>query len=319
VYTNSHLQFIDPNTINLEDDTFTLFPYDNGNPGDTLVTSIRQFGILHPPIILQLEKNKHIILAGRKRIKAALELDRHREILCLCLPADTPGPQIFSIILEDALIGKQLSIVEQAVILEKAQAKCPQDEVLNMLKKLGHKPQKYILDTLIELLSLGSDALQAVHEGIIQQNNARKLLKLSAPDQKILVELITHLHLGGSKQKKLIELCTELIMRRKEALGTIINWFYPHRIMERNANIPQQTSALLDWLNKECYPKTSEAEANFERLVSQLNLPSHYRLQHSKSFEDDTVVLSINFTSFSSMQHLLPEIIKVSSRKTSLI
>ena len=317
LYTKSLIQFIAFDTIQLDDDTFTLFSYGNGDPGDRLVQSIKQFGILHPPIVLKTASDKHIVIAGKKRIRVALEQGLVDNLPCLCLPANTPQPQIYSIILEAALLEGQLSIIEQAVFLKKARTKCSQNELLDMMQKLGHKPQKHIVDNILNLLSLERGTLQAVHEGIIGQNNARKLLKLSAPDQKILVELISALHIGGSKQKKLIELCTELVIRRQKSLSSILHQFYPDILLEGDGNIPQHVSTLLNWLHKECFPKTSEAEANFERFVSQLNLPPHCKLQHSKSFEDDSVDLSIHFKTLRSMQIQLPEIIKAFTTKIS--
>ncbi len=304
-------------TLLIEDDTYELYPYDE-IPHKDFKTSIQQFGILHPPVVLQLNNTKHIIVTGKKRIKTLLNVRGDtKELLCLRLSPGTDDAKIFSILVEESLTGNPLSLVEQAVFFNKAQKKCTPDELLVFLQKLGHKPQHHCIRNLLDLLLLGKKSIQALHEGSLQYNNARKLLKLSEPDQNLLVERITSLHLGGSKQKKLIELCTELIMRNSESLDSILSRFDHQAKSGSDGNIPQQTSVLFNWLNKECWPSLSEAKATFERLTSQIHLPPQCRIQHSKSFESDNVTLTIHFKNLTSLVNALPEITRALPDKTA--
>jgi ParB family chromosome partitioning protein len=301
--------------IDLADRTYCLTPWETVPPGDALLTSIRRFGILHPPILQQIEDNSHCVVAGRKRIIAAQHLAPDRAIFCRIIPADLDKTAIFLLILEEANAGTPLNIVEQIVFFEKLLQAASMDEAIPMLELLGYKPQKHILMNLLKLRSLSAAVLQAMHAGTVHQKNAGKLLHFSIPDQELIVQLITALHFGGSKQQKLIELGMELIMRKGLPLKKILADFPSADALEQPLNIPQHGAALLSWLYDQCCPQLSLAENNFNRRVGRLDLPPTMRIDHSPAFENEELTLSLRFPDWDSLEEVVKEIRKLMPRK----
>jgi hypothetical protein len=77
---------------------------------------------------------------------------------------------------------------------------------------------------------------------------------------------------------------------------------------DKQHNGPQKATALLKWLRQQCSPKSSDAEENFAKFSRQLGLPSGMRLDHTRSFEDPQVTLSIDFPSRRQLTEKWPQI-----------
>lgn len=303
----SQLFSVPPSAIDLDDRTYCLLHWDDPMNND-LVSSIKQFGILHPPFLQQKSNNSFRIIAGRKRLTTIRHLDPAIPVLCHIFPAETKKTDIFSLILEEAKTGRPLSIVEQVVFFDKLLKESPEKEAIHFLAQLGQKPQKHILYDLLKLRSLSEPVLKSIHSGILQVKNGRKLLDLSEADQKLIVNLITSLHLGGSKQRKLIDLCKELIYRKDSPLKNILSDFQESQEHEQPENLPQHATALLSWLEGQCSPRLSQTENNFKRQVASLNLPPSMKISHAKAFEDDEITLSLRFSDWQSLGKMLEEI-----------
>jgi hypothetical protein len=234
--------------------------------------------------------------------------------LCWLIPEKTDEQNVYQLIVEETLCGGHLSLIEQAKLFADFLAFAQTDEALPLLARLGHKPQKHVLDELVSLLTLSAATLIAVHRNIIPLSSVRKIRRLSPPDQDVLVQIISSLNLGGSKQHKLIDYCTELAVRTKIPLKDLLGEFITVDAPDNHENIPQKAAALLLWLHKQCFPKSTEAEDEFKKSVARLRLPDHIRLEHSPAFEDDRVTLAVNFPDMKAVNKLLPEILRITDK-----
>lgn len=288
-------------SIDVHDTTYLLSPVQEF-PDDVLRESIRTFGILCPPLLQEKERGRFIIASGRKRIMAALEVLDADAILCRLVPPGSPAPAVYAILLEHSLTGGEMSIAQQIAFFDGLLQTCSMDDAQPLWARLGHRPGRNGLAELLSLKALARPALVALHRGILSFNSARKTVRLAPGDQQTLVDIITRLQLGGSKQQKLIELCTELIMRRKEDLQTILQPFFSREESGQPENIPQRSAALLQWLHNENFPSSDAAEREFARFVQQLGLPPNAEVRHTPAFEDDAVTLCLRFPDPESMR-----------------
>lgn len=303
----SHFSPVSLQDIDFEDITYNLLPW-HEEPTPDLIDSIKQFGILLPPLLLERQKDKYLILTGRKRLLAAKQYCPEEKITCNLVSHDIKQKIIFSLLLEEILSRRSMSIVEQIVFLEKFLKLAPTQEALSLLEKLGHKPQEHFLHDLLKLRSLHPHVLSALHRGAILLKNSGKILTFSLDDQKIVADLISKLKLGGSKQRKLIELCKEITIRRNVSLEQILSEcpFYEPKITPKN--IPQVATGILSWFEKMCFPQSNQKEENFRRDVASLNLPKTMHVAHTPSFEDDTVKLAIHFANWQIFSKAVPKI-----------
>jgi ParB family chromosome partitioning protein len=277
--------------IYLKNTSYCLRPSSDAGVKHSFKKYIAKFGILQPPL-LQRQKKHYIVLSGRKRIEAASSLG-FKKIPCLIIKQDVDLLEFYETILVHAQIGSKLSSIEQAIFFAKVGDTLPTQQILSLLPLLGIKPQVYKLQEFTALLQLDQTAIEALHTGILQPKAAGKLAKLHPADQQEVVRLIEFFMLGGSKQQKLVMYALELVMRTNQPFTSFVGQW--QKKGTEYDNRPQQAAALLNKLEKECFPNINEAETKFQQLQRSVHLPDNIRLQHTSSFEDDTLTLSILF------------------------
>ena len=277
--------------IDTQDTSYSLRPQSDTGPDQTLRESIQKFGILLSPLV-QRTHESYIILSGRKRIQVAGALGR-QEISCLVLAEDADPYQVCETVLLHGQTGATLSPVEQAIFFQKTADRLSRDQAVSLLPLVGLKPHPYRLDEFAADLELDQMAVDALHSGLIPQKTANRLLKLSARDQQTVIGLIDYFKLGGSKQQKLVGYAIELGMRTARPFQDFVS----NRQQEdaTGDNRPQQASALLSSLEKQCFPDNSGAEERFQQFCRSMQLPKNSTLSHTVSFEDDRLTLSIVF------------------------
>ncbi|MFZ5798698.1 MAG: ParB/RepB/Spo0J family partition protein [Thermodesulfobacteriota bacterium] len=298
------LRLLAASAIDLTDKTYLLAPREEPPP-QALVDSIRTYGILHPPLVQQRKDREFIVIAGRKRLAAALTLLRWEFVPCTVVPGSFSAPDLYALLLEHALPSPPLSPSEQSLLFTNLCATCETDAALPLLARLGYKENKHQLNELLALAKLTPDAMLALHQGFLNFSAAKKLLRFAPVDQEVLVALIRRFQLGGSKQQKLIDLSLELQRRRDQRVKEIIAPLLNDLATAEQQNIPQQGSALLAWLHQQCFPRSVMAENEFRRQVEQLHLPPTIQIAHSPSFEEDSLTLTIKLEDWDALRKRL--------------
>jgi ParB family chromosome partitioning protein len=184
----------------------------------------------------------------------------------------------------------------QAHLLLQAQQVLTEEQLLSLLPLMGYKPQRHKLKELTALLLLDPSAVLALHQGILSPKSGKLLSRLILQDQRTLVELIELYRPGGSKQQKLVEMVTELSLRDNKPVGDMLReWLPPHQ-EAAHANMPQWFQALLQTLDERIRPNKAEAEKTFKRFVQELQPPAGMTVEHSLSFEDESLEVHLRFT-----------------------
>ncbi|XOF34540.1 MAG: ParB/RepB/Spo0J family partition protein [Candidatus Electrothrix sp. YB6] len=300
--------------IDLADTSYALNPFIGEEINDELLQSILQFGILHPPLLLERKNDTVVVLSGRKRIQAVRAACKKEQEGCL-IPAfiiehaRNDDLLFFMTLLRHRQIGGNLSVVEQAVFLRKAMNTLAAEEVLELLPMLGLKTKKHLLDQLISLLELDASVQSGLHQGTIAQRSGQKLARFSRTDQKTLADCIDAYRLGGSKQQKLIDAVFELTRRRQISAAQLLSsWQQEEGEREQQENGPQRVASLFRWLEKECHPKSTQAEEEFRDFCRQLQLHPGMQIEHSPAFEEERVTLHMEFSSKEELTAALPQL-----------
>lgn len=294
--------------IDLSDTRYTLKPFPLARPDTQLSESIGSFGILHPPLLLELNTNNYIVLSGRKRIQVVAEkVDSSITAIVINSRYINQPQVILSTLLQHQLVGSPLGILEQAIFFKKAMACLPIEEVIRFLPIMGYKAKPHIPRELISLLNLNPTAQLWLHKGVLSLRAGKKLLQFPSDDQRVIAELINELQLGGSKQQKLIDLVLELTKRSQISTDELLNrWQEKEKGKQHNG--PQKAASLLSWLQRKCCPRSAAEEDNFKKFRQQLELPAGVRISHTLSFEDERVTLSVEFSSRKILEKQWPQI-----------
>ncbi len=298
--------------IDLTDTSYALNPFP-AEPDSKLVDSITDLGILQPPLLLEYRKDTFIVLSGRRRVQAVQTVDANNDLSITALIVQYSiqpfqhDPQFFKILLGHQLTGSSLSVIEQAVFLQKAMNSLAIEEVIDLLPMLGLKAKPHVPEQLISLLGLDVSVQLGLHKGIISQRSGKKLARFPQEDQKKVAEIIDEYQLGGSKQQKLIDQVFQLSKRERISAEKLLGrWCEREKFKQLNG--PQRIASLLKWLDQECQPRFTQAEEDFRQFRSQMKLPSGVRIDHSPAFEEERMTLSMDFSSRKKLACVWPKI-----------
>jgi ParB family transcriptional regulator, chromosome partitioning protein len=284
--------------------SWNLHPYLPTSVPDSLFASIVEVGILHPPIVVQDNRNSYDIINGRKRIRCA-ELLGISDCLCAVLPEDTSAKTLLRFLLQDQIASSPLSLPEIATFLQMSRGHLDMKEAIDMLPDTS-RPRKNP-DQFLQLLELGDSILEKLHLGRLAEKIIPDLLLLRQEEQKKAVCLIDDLHLGANKQKRLIGLCRDIVLRENISFSSLLEERGIREIVKHPMmNIPQKTSRIFEILQKRCFPRSTEAKEVFQSQVRELLLPDTFTIIPSPFFERDEISLSIRFPDLERCKEALP-------------
>jgi len=279
-------QFID------HSDTFIRSLHEN--PDSLLVDRLQLFGQTVPLLVWQQTEKQYQLIACYSSFTAITSLGIEKAV-CQVLPLSVPPILRYSLQILHGLGDPKASPILQAYLLQQAQQKLADKETFSLLSLMGHRPQLHKLDELTDLLRLSPLAIAALHQGVLSLKTGKLFKFLSHEDQGLLVRLINTYQLGGSKQQKLVEMVTELSLRKNMPVQIFIReWLSADQaFVEKNA--PQRLQGLLQTLYEMYWPEKSAMEKNFQQFVQGLQVPEGMTIKPSPSFEDDSVEMRFRF------------------------
>ncbi len=273
---------------------------------DNLVESIKNVGILHPPLLKFNTKNDtYQILAGRTRLQILRELQPNRKSIPCFIVNETITPlALLYHILEDQKISGGLSPMEKAYFFSYSLERMSINKAAeHFLPLLGEKIQENTIKKYIRLLQLEPELQKSVHCLEIAEKTAYELLLLSTKERYAIHSTFKKLRLGGGKQKRLLSLCKDLAYRYNKTVAELLSEEEIKRILtHRETNTPQKAAILLAFLQKQLFPQSEEAEKLFRKKVAQLALPICCSMEHSQAFETDHITLRVIFHSWSELE-----------------
>lgn len=290
--------------IDFDDFSYSLSPERDAVPDETLRQSIARYGILHPPIIREHNPGYYTIVAGRKRLLALRALQAESACACLVVSSQVPEVDVFHILLEEIRLTRDFTAVEKAFFLQKISVFL--DERLTtseFLPRLGLAPHSFAIKQTLKLLDLEEPILRLLHHGGIHETVMQDLIVLSPQDRMALFELIASLHLSVSYQKKLLTMCRELASRGNTGIAALLDNDAVRDILQhQESNPPQKTKNLMLWLSRRHMPRSGQAEEEFSRFITAMQLPQNVSVAHTPFFEDDILTLSMAFPNRISLQ-----------------
>ncbi|NOX24517.1 MAG: ParB N-terminal domain-containing protein [Deltaproteobacteria bacterium] len=283
--------------IDFDDSFYELRPQgDDELPAD-FIESIKKCGILHPPILREQGNGAYIIMAGRRRLRAARDILSLNSCNCLIVHSETSTLACLELVLEEGRLSPTWSPVMKAKYLAKIIAVIGREEaVVNVLPRLGITPQMYHLEKLLGLADLEEPLALAIHQGRVAEKTAYELSRLPFRDRFILFDLINSLKLSVGNQRQIFAICNDLAKRASSSIHAVLSEPAITSILkETGQNIPQQTAKLMKILHVRRFPHFTAANREFICWQNGLNLPAWAHISHSPVFEVDQVSLHLSF------------------------
>ncbi len=297
------------NHIDFQDEAYLLQPIPSHEPPQRLVASIKRVGILHPPLVDAAERGRYRIITGRNRLLAAHKL-HFTSCDCHVLPAGSSPLETFALLLEEKIASAPPTVVEQAIFFKKISPWIDLDQAARrFLPLLGLEAHPSQAKKLLRLNNLEEVIQQTLHQGGLDPKVALELEKLSFADRMALFEIIMALRLSVGNQRKLTLISREVAVRNQTTIAAFLGGDQSQEILNNTAlNPPQKTAHFMNWLQKEQFPRLSQAEQEFKDFCKSLHLPPGASIQHSPSFEKDEISLTLTFKNQEELLNNLPQL-----------
>ena len=276
-----------------------------------LLASLARFGPLHPPILRRKNNDLYQIVTGHQRLTALRDQLHHSAANCLLLPSTATEQEALAVALEEILIRRPVTAMERAAFFARIlryQGKA--EAAAAFLPLLGMNPSTFLLDQQLRLVDLEEPLAIAVQQGRLHEAVAHELLEVGFAERLALFEIIDYLQLSVGNQKKLVGICRELAKRENCTILHLLGNAEIRAILDHpEANPPQKAANLLRHLTERQFPQLSAAEERFRQFTAGLHLPKGAALNHTQSFEDDKLQLTLEFASPAALKEALPNVL----------
>jgi ParB/RepB/Spo0J family partition protein len=250
-----------------------------------LTASIRQVGLLNPPILIKKKKD-YLVIAGFRRIAACMELNWPAIPACI-LPADTTDYECAQIAVSGNALERPLNLIEQSRAFGLLATYGVDDSGFSATAVVLGLPGNPVVIEKIKRLAVLDPVIQdAVLTGALSLAMALELAELDRATGSFLAGLFDDLKLGLNKQREFVTLVREIAKRENVPMRSILEED-PIRATcnAKDLDRVQKTRALRTHLRQRRYPAISDAENFFKHHLKKLKMGSHITLDPPRDFE----------------------------------
>ncbi len=295
-----NLHSIDLSSIDSEDGTFHITTQ---TEVQELVISIQQLGLMHPPILKQVD-TRYRIISGFRRI-AACRLIGWSKVPTFIVNPDTPEGTCALFAIADNSFQRPLNLIEISRSLnllscyfkeEKLQLKfasllglSEHRTHIKKIEKIYHLPQPIQDAILSETISL------VVALDLAAAMDAAEL----EPDTGVeLVKLFEQLGIGINKQRQLMVMLREIALRENISVQQLLGHKAMRKILDNSElDRVQKGRQIKSYLQQRRYPTITRTGNEFEAQVKKLKLGESATLTPPRDFEGTTYTLTLRFDS----------------------
>ncbi len=293
------LSLIDFNDLTL----FTGYKEDISSIQD----SIREIGIINPPILMHKGEGYQII-TGWKRLISSRKLG-HTQALCSVYGSgEISDKECIKIIYQDN--RATMSELELAELIMLFRDLCSPDDkelINNVLPLFGIPPSRKHLDKIISLSSLQKEIKDSFYTGGITIEQAQMLSELTPENRgPILLDVILKYRLNKNESRQVIGNIEEITLRDQKSVIEVINEV--ENAMDDNK---KGKNELRQQLKRLRYPALSKVEEEYKRQLDNLNLPREVNIFVHQYFEGNDLEFRIKVNS-------AEDLLKISSYLESL-
>jgi len=289
---------LDLSLIDSEDTTFLVGHKENLS---FLLSSIKEIGLLNPPI-LRVVGEKYQIISGWKRILSCRELGL-TELLCkIYYSSDLSDIDCLKIVFYDN--KDNFSDLELAELIKLFKDLCLIDDkelMDNILPLLEIPSTRKHLDKYLSLASLDKAIKDAYYGDKITIEQCQMLSEIISDNQvSMLNTLLLKYNLNNNESRQVMQIVEEIALRDLKSILEVVSQ------AEDAINIENKgKNELRQELRRMRYPELSSVEAEFKKAVQDLKLPNQINLLINQFFEGNDLEFRIKVKSTDELSEIL--------------
>ncbi len=263
-----------------------------------LIKSIKKFGLVNPPLVVENKQGKMTIIIGYRRIQALKSLGWDKIPSRILSKSELYPPECLLLNLHDNIATRNLNEVEKGMVLSRLENYFNRTEILKQYMPLldlpSHEP---ILIFFINLeKNFKKDIKEYIVQGHMSLKTAKMLLEMDLESRHSVFHLISNIKFNVNQQIQLIDYLVDL----SNINGKSVSMFLKEQPFENicsdtHLNNPQKANALLRQLKAKRFPTLHQAETAFKDKVLKLGLPKDIRVIAPPYFEAPHYRLEVLF------------------------
>lgn len=258
-----------------------------------LIQSIKEVGLINPPVVCAGKNNRFNIVCGLKRIIACeiLGIDRIPAVLM-----ENASPlELLLINLYDNLAIRAFNLVEQAMIIGRLSVFLNQIELSKFLTLFNMKPTIDSVEFCRWLTKLPDYFKVHVARGEFSFKYLNILKELSAADFDFVVNLSLSLSLSKSYAEELVTTVRDVYLLRDMPFSQLPIASRVYDIVNSDRSVPQKTKEVMELLREYKNPRFSLAKKSFLKLKQRIEFANYINLETNPYFEEEYYTLKLKF------------------------
>lgn len=287
--------------INVADSRFRI---SDSHPLKPLIHSIQAVGLLVPPLVTPINRDRYRIVSGFRRIDACQKLDSEK-ILVRIAATDTSATELVWAAISENALAREFTVMEKVRAVTLLQKEYPESNALTgVAQSLGIVESPKLVAKLSNLARLPAYIQQAVEKGVVGMAMALTLGRLESDEAQQLILLFQTLGLGLNRQREVLTLVQEIAKRESLSIDAVLTTDEVFTLLN-NADEERTrcTVAFLYYLKKRRYPALTQREDAFDQLKKRLKLGPKTQLHSPLHFEGTTYQLLFGFDSVDDLDH----------------
>ncbi|MFO7866424.1 MAG: ParB N-terminal domain-containing protein [Candidatus Aminicenantes bacterium] len=272
--------------ISISDERFKIAPEIRL---ETLLLSVKQAGLLNPPVLARRD-DKNVILSGWKRIAAARKLSLER--IPVFFSNEENDRRAFEIPVYENLSIREYTAVEKAEIIAKFKGFGADEEEIRKtyLTLLALPPRPQTEEACTAISSFDDEIKKTAFKKNFAFPVLQKIAAFRPEERKRLLPLLSGL--SKNSQVEVMENIWDMIGRDGGGLQKIFDSLGIQRIMRSEKLSPLQKSEKTRRVIRESrYPALSSRRRRFSAALKKMGLPGNMSILTSKNFEEEGLTL----------------------------
>jgi len=304
---------VELNQIDVKDKSFCInINSQSGPESDNLSKSIKSFGIINAPLLLEKKPGQYIIVCGHKRVAALISLNK-KNIQARILPPESSLINCTLLSISDNIWQRDLSLIEKINCLNMLKRATENEkDFIYHASSLGLPTNRKMIKKFDKVRNFSRDILQAISSDFLSLEMALEIEKIEPDSRRTLLDLFSKLKLGLNLQRELFSYITDIMCRDELSASQILNNINAESILDDDTlSTPRKASSVRERIKKYRFPNIVNQEVKFQECLEKLELGIGIQLIPPKHFEGKLYDFRLSFQTIDQLKQIKTNLNKI--------
>lgn len=279
------------------DEQFSLTNFSMGPVPASLISSIKEIGLIHPVTLASHGEIFHIV-CGHRRIQACKELNASD--ICARILASGNNPEtLIKINLLENNSHRNYSDIEKCAILHRLRTAGAGDDsiIRQYMPLIGLERSKKLFQDFLAAEKLPPELKQLLHHSNVPLRNFSVLLQWESESLTAAESVFSTLRPGINKWRDLLELIDETALKENRAPAEVLTHPDIRSILHnRELSISERYDGISRLLFQRRYPTLADLKRKVLLTLDKLGLDDGIKIRTAQHFENGEIRIELKFT-----------------------